>query len=168
MASVLGSEFGEKVLLMKVTKGKMMAELRSKWDCGIFVGMRPRSNEIWVATAERTWKVRSVRRLPEDVRRSSDSVNFVRRSMWIRFQGDEQADGEIPEGNAVGLPPQETKNDQAPQGPTVVKKRQEPREFYITKMDGEKHGDTLGCPGCGSLVRGVGKKPHTAECRERF
>ena len=37
--------------------------------------------------------------------------------MWSRFQGDEQADGEIPEGKAVELPPQETKIDQ----------------FYITK-----------------------------------
>ena len=57
-----------------------MAKLRSMWDYGIFVGVRPRSNETWVATAERTWKVRSVRRLPEDVRWSSDSVKWVRRS----------------------------------------------------------------------------------------
>ena len=91
VASVLGLEFGEKVLFMKTTNGKMMAKLRSKWDYGIFVGVRPRSNEIWVATEERTWKVRSVRRLPEDARWSSDSVTWVRRTMWNRFQGDEQA-----------------------------------------------------------------------------
>ena len=74
---------------------------------------------------------------------SSDSVNWVRRTMWNRFQGDEQADGEIPEGQAVDLPPQGTKIDQAPQGLTIVMKRQVPREFYS-------------------------KQPHTAECRERF
>ena len=133
VASVLGLEFGEKVLFMKTTKGNMMAKLRSKWDYGIFVGVRRRSNEIWVATEERTWKVRSVRRLPEDARWSSDSVTWVRRTMWNRFQGDEQADGEIPEGKAVELPPQETKIDQAPQGLTIITKRQVPREFYITK-----------------------------------
>ena len=166
VASVLGLEFGEKVLFMKTTKGKMMAKLRSKWDYGIFVGVRPRSNEIWVATEERTWKVRSVRRLPEDARWSSDSVTWVRRTMWNRFQGDEQADGEIPED--VELPPQETKIDQAPQGLTTITKRQVPREFYITKKDAENHGYTRGCPGCGSWFRGVGKQPHTAECRERF
>ena len=33
VASVLGLEFGEKVLFMKTTKGKMMAKLRSR--CGI-------------------------------------------------------------------------------------------------------------------------------------
>ena len=41
VASVLGLEFVEKVLFMKTTKGKMMAKLRSKWDYGIFVGVRP-------------------------------------------------------------------------------------------------------------------------------
>ena len=35
-------------------------------------------------------------------------------------------------------------------------------------MDAENHGYTRGCPGCGSWFRGVGKQPHTAECRERF
>ena len=47
MAPVLGLEFGEKVIFMKATKENMMAKLRSKW------GVRPRSNEIWVATAGR-------------------------------------------------------------------------------------------------------------------
>ena len=122
------------------------------WD---FVGVRPKSNEIWAATEKRTWKVRSVRRLPEDARWSSDSVTWVRRTMWNRFQGDEQADGEIPEGKAVELPPQETKIDQAPQGLTIITKRQVPREFYITKKDAENHGYTRGClvrklvPWCG-------------------
>ena len=88
--------------------------------------------------------------------------------MWNRIQGDEQADGEIAEGKAVELPPQETKIDQAPQGLTKITKRQVTREFYITKKDAESHGYTRGCPGCGSWFRGVGKQPHTAECRKRF
>ena len=62
--------------------------------------------------------MRSVRRLPEDVRWSSDSVNWVLRTMWNRFQGDELADGEIPEGKASELPPQETKIDKAPRSDT--------------------------------------------------
>ena len=168
VASVLGLEFGEKVLFMKAAKGKLMAKLRSKWDYGIFVGVRPRSNEIWVATAEKTWKVRSVRRLPEDVRWSWDTVRWVRRTMWNRFQGDEKADGDIPEGKAVEIQGEGMRDGQAPQGLTIITKRQAPREFYITKKDAEKHGYTRGCPGCGSWFRGVGKQPHTADCRERF
>ena len=39
---------------MMATNAQMMAKLRSKWDSEIFVGVRSRSNEIWVATAERT------------------------------------------------------------------------------------------------------------------
>ena len=70
---------------------------------------------------------------------SSDSVTWVRRTMWNRFPADEQADGEIPEGKAVELPPQETKIDHAPQGLTIITKRQVPREFYITKKDAENH-----------------------------
>ena len=95
-------------------------------------------------------------------------MNWVRRTMWNRFQGDEQADGEIPEGKAVESPPQEMKIDQAPQGLTIVTKRQVPKEFYITKQDSENHGYTRGCPGFGSWFRGVGKQPHMAECREKF
>ena len=138
-------------LFMKATKGSMMATMRSKWDYGIFVGGRPRSNKICVATAERTWKVRSVRRLPEDVRWSSDSVNYVRRTVWNRFQGDEQADGEIPEGKAAELPPQETKNDQAPRGLRY-------RESSTSQKKTLRSTDTLV----------VALQPRTAECRERF
>ena len=87
---------------------------------GIFVGVRPRSNEIWVATMKRTWKVRPVRRPAEVVRWLSDSEIWASRTMWNRFQGD----GDIPEGKAVESPPQEVKPDQAPQERTIVTKRQ--------------------------------------------
>ena len=161
VASLLGLEFGE-------TRGKMMAKLRSTLDCGIFPGVRLRSNEFWVATVTRTWKVRPVRRLPEVDRWSSDSVKWVSRTLWNRFQGDEQADGDIPEGKAVESPPQEVKTDHAPQERTITTKRQVLREFYINRKDAEKHGYTRGCPVCGSWFRGVGKQPLTAEWWERF
>ena len=64
--------------------------------------------------------------------------------MWNRFQGDEQADGEIPEGKAVEIPPQETKINQALQGLTLITKRQVPREFFITEKDAENHRYTRG------------------------
>ena len=127
VASVLGLEFGVKVLFIQANKWKIMAELRSKWE---FVGVRPRSNEIWVATAERIWKVRSVRRLPEDV-------------PWLavglcemgRFQGDRQADGDIPEDKAAEIPPQEMQDYQGTPCLTIATKRQVSREVYIN-MEG--------------------------------
>ena len=43
-----------------------------------------------------------------------------------------------------------------------------PREFYITIEDAKKHKYTRGCGGCTSFNRGLGRQPHTVECRERF
>ena len=163
-ASVLGLEFGEKVLFMKKEKGKTLAKLRSKWDYGIFVGVRVRSNEIWVATREKTLKVRSVRRLPEEARWSADTVKWVRHTMWNKFVGDEEADGDIPEGKGV-----EAQGVVEPkEGVTIVTKDRAPRDFYITKANAEQYGYTKGCPGCSSWFRGGGRQPHTAACRERF
>ena len=47
-------------------------------------------------------------------------------------------------------------------------REKEPREFYISKSDAEKHGYTRGCGGCSSWFRGLGRQPHTEECRKRF
>ena len=43
-----------------------------------------------------------------------------------------------------------------------------PRDFYISKKDGEKHGFSKGCGGCSSWFRGLGRQPHTEACRARF
>ena len=54
-------------------------------------------------------------------------------------------------------------------GPTIINtKAKAPREFYIKKEDAEKHGYTRGCGGCSSWFRGLGRQPHSEECRERF
>ena len=66
-ATVLGLEFGEKVLYKVRTEAKM-AKLRSRWEYGIFIGVRQRSHEIWIATPDKTFAVRSVRRIPEEER----------------------------------------------------------------------------------------------------
>lgn len=46
--TVVGLELVEKVLWTK-NKGGKQAKLRSRWGQGIFVGVRKRSGEIWVA-----------------------------------------------------------------------------------------------------------------------
>jgi hypothetical protein len=60
-ATVLGIEFGEK-LVWKKKSGQKMNKINSKWEFGIFVGVRQRSGEIWVATPDGIHKARSVRR----------------------------------------------------------------------------------------------------------
>ena len=66
-ATVLGMEFGEKVLY-KVKREAKQAKIRSRWEYGIFVGVRPKSGEVWIATTDATFSVRSVRRLPVEQR----------------------------------------------------------------------------------------------------
>ena len=82
-ATILGLEFGEKVLYKVRTEAKM-AKLRSRWEYGIFIGVRQRSHEIWIATPDKTFAARSVRRIPEEERWGNDCVTWVRRPMWNR------------------------------------------------------------------------------------
>ena len=50
-ATVLGIEYGEKVLYKVKAKAKM-DKINTRWEFGIFVGIRPRSGELWAATKE--------------------------------------------------------------------------------------------------------------------
>ena len=47
-ATVVGLEFGEKVLWKKVG-GSRAEKFRGRWEYGIFIGVRRRSGEFWVA-----------------------------------------------------------------------------------------------------------------------
>ena len=49
--TVLVLEFGEKFMCKKKPKIKM-DKISSRWEYGIFLGVRPRSGELWVATDE--------------------------------------------------------------------------------------------------------------------
>ena len=96
-ATVIGLEFGEKILWRK-KKGDRMAKLRSRWSFGIFLGVRRKSGEMWVATKTgEIVKVRAVKRIPVETRWSGDCVEWVRHTPWNRYKGDPDADGEIPE-----------------------------------------------------------------------
>ena len=46
--TVLGLEFGEKVLY-KMKAGAKMGKIEDRWKHGIFVGVRKRSNELWIS-----------------------------------------------------------------------------------------------------------------------
>ena len=99
-ASVMGVEFGEKVMYKKRFKTKM-AKIEPRWEKGIFVGIRVQSGEFWVATSGGVKKTRSVRRLAPQDRWSEDSMKWVRHVPWHLYRGDEGADGDIPEEQLV-------------------------------------------------------------------
>ena len=163
-SKVLGVHFGEKVLYKTRVEAKL-SKIRPRWEYGVFVGARPASGELWIATKDKTVAVRSIRRLPVEQRWGPDCVQWVRRTLWNRYKDDAGADGELPEEV-----PQATAPDLEPRGGGVVYVTRDaaPRDFYIRRADAEKHGYTRGCGGCASWFRGLGKQPHTAACRERF
>ena len=75
--TVLGIEFGEKVLYT-IQEGPKMAKTEARWEHGIFVGIRRRSNELMIATKDGVVFVRSAKRIPVERRWGEDCVNWVR------------------------------------------------------------------------------------------
>ena len=153
--------------MWKVRPKQKMNKINSRWEYGIFVGVRPRSGEVWVATREGLEKVRSVRRIPFEDRWGDDCINWVKHAPWNRYKGDEDADGEIPEEKLA----EDVEIERPERGmkEVIVKMREVvPREFQIRKEDAEKHGYTRGCAGCSSWFRGLGRQPHNDACRRRF
>ena len=51
---ITGLEFGEKVLF-RHKGGTKLPKLESRWEKGIFVGIRRRSQEVMVSTIEGIW-----------------------------------------------------------------------------------------------------------------
>ncbi|MEC8428647.1 MAG: hypothetical protein VXZ35_09485, partial [Pseudomonadota bacterium] len=160
---MVGLEFGEKVLF-KLQAGAKIQKINPRWEYGIFVGLRRRSNEILVARPEGITAVRSVRRIPFEKRRGVDCLNWVQWAPWNKHKGDVEEDGEIPEG----VPADEAVETGGEQKIFIETRERAPRDFYLTKKEAEKHGYTRGCGGCNSWFRGLGRAPHTPACRERF
>ena len=75
-AKLLGIEFGEK-LMWKVRPKDKMEKLNPRWEYGIFIGVRRRSGELWIATEDGLKKVRSVRRIPSEQRWSKGCLEWA-------------------------------------------------------------------------------------------
>jgi hypothetical protein len=151
--TVLGLEFGEKVLY-KVKPKEKMEKINARWEHGIFVGIRKRSNEIWIAIKDSVIAVRSVKRLPVERRWNVENLEWVNRVPWNKYKDARDADGDMPEG----VPAREIPESSGTGNPIVIETRRKvPREFYIKQEDAEKHGYTRGCAGCSSWFKGLGR-----------
>ena len=118
-ATVLGIEFGEK-LLYKVRPKEKMEKINARWEYGIFVGVRRRSGELWISMKDKIIAVRSVRRIPKEERWGEDCVKWVKRVLWNRYKGDDFADGDVPEELKVDPP---TAPEVIPRGPIIIETR---------------------------------------------
>ena len=141
--TVLGMEFGEKAL-HKVEKGQKMEKLNSRWDYGIIVGIRRRSDEITVTNQEGIIDARSVRRISVERRWSEDCVNWVRWAAWNKYRDAEDADGDVPEG----VPTDEVRRLQGERIVFIESRGKAPRQFHTFQQDVIKYGHTSGCGGC--------------------
>ena len=95
-----------------------------------------------ISMPEGVWAVRSVKRVPKEMRWGDDCVNWV---PWRRYKDAEDMDGEVPEGVLA----EEVIDRKAPRSAKMeVQVRSEvPRKFYITQRDAEQYGLTRGCGG---------------------
>ena len=161
--TILGLEFGEK-LMYKLKRGPKLEKIKDRWEHGIFLGVRRKSNELWIGTREGIKSVRSVKRIPIEQRWGEDNVNWIQWAPWRRYKDAVEADGDLPEGV-----PAEELIEAKNRGTRIIETRKRaPREFYISKKNADDYGYTRGCGGCTSWHRGLGRQPHTPECRERF
>ena len=54
-----------------------MAKIKSRWDLGIFVGVRARSGEFIISTQEGLVHCRSLRRVPFKERWTLDTLRWI-------------------------------------------------------------------------------------------
>ena len=131
--TVLGIEFGEKVLFKKKRGDRKNEFLPARCDFGIFLGARAKSNEILVCTLDGLEYARGIHRLNDMSRRwGPDNTEWVKWAPWDSYSGDLRADGDVPEG----VPVDETeRRDSAGETVYIDVSEKVPRDFRITQRD---------------------------------
>ena len=162
--TVLGVEFGEKVLYKVHTHDKM-EKISPRLEFYIFVGVRRTSGEVWIATRDKLQCARSIRRIPVEQRWGDDCLSWVQGVPWNLYKDAPDADGDLPEG-IILVEPRDVASGSGDRVIVVETKSKPPREFQIRLEDAKKHGYTSWCGGCSSWFRGLARQPHTEACRE--
>eukprot|EP00973_Karenia_brevis_P048619 6749798-Karenia_brevis.AAC.1 len=163
--TVVGIELGEKVLYMRMV-GAKMEKIKSNLEYGIYVGVNRRSNELLIADEEGTRRVRSRRRIPKEEKWSEDNLKGVKWAPWTRYEGDEEADGEMPEGVKDEERKEKDEKQQEVGGRKdrvvyVDTRGKIQRNFKISKEDVDRWKATTGCFECSALKRGMACQPHS-------
>ena len=168
-ATVLGLEFGEKVLWKHNGGTAKMEKINARWSHGLFVGVRVRSSELIVfdQDTKEVKTVRTVRRVPEEQRWSADNLAWVQSVPWNAGQGDAEADGELPEfdvkhGPGRRLTPGEVEEVQTKENLDIV------HRAHLRRADFDRFGFTDRCAGCSAMIRGLKPQPHVEHCRRRM
>jgi hypothetical protein len=144
--TVLGLEFGERVLWKYGQHGNFQNKLSARWGYGLFVGVRWVSNELIVMDkdTQKVKYVRTVRRVPEQQRWQVGDLEWVRSAPWNTGIEDAVADGDAPEfdfkhGPGTMLTESEI---EGLRGQEVTKNI---HRAHLKKTDFEKYGYTDRC-----------------------
>ena len=136
------------------------------WGDGVYLGIKGTSGEIIVGTKDGVWKTRTISRKPKEYRWCQTNIELIGGVPW-RTNADgeeEEADGAMPD-EVIHI---EAKQMEPEEAEETKSKIEVPRSFMIRKADLEKHGYTSKCPGCQASIRGVTRRFHSVECRERL
>ena len=153
--------FGETVEFLK--RGH---KFESRWQQGIFLGVKDNTTEKIVGNGSGVFTVQSIRRKSGDDKYNLEILQSVTAVPW-----DPQATrDDVPEGPRPAIVAGEPAEPLAQ--PVVVQapKPKTSRRLYITKRDLEKYGYTAGCPACDGVQ--IGNRStgvhHNDMCRERI
>ena len=153
--------FGETVEFLK--RGH---KFESRWQQGVFLGVKDNTTEKIVGNGSGVFTVQSIRRKSGDDKYNLEILQSVTGVPW-----DPQATrDDVPEGPrpaiVAGGPAEPLAQPVVVQAP----KPKTSRRLYITKRDLEKYGYTAGCPACDGVQ--IGNRStgvhHNDICRERI
>jgi hypothetical protein len=134
----------------------------SRWEEGVFIGVREESGEIIIGTEKGVIKARAFRRKGSEKERwSQEHVKSIGGVPWEPIPGREG----IEIKSSVNLPRDETEIKETEHG---VEKEVIRRRLKITKEDVKRFSMTPGCKGCVAVNRGGQAVNHSESCRARI
>ena len=153
-------EFGETIMFLRA-KSVGKDKYDSRWETGVWIGIREESGEHIIGTETGVLKARSIRRKAREEERWN-------KQLFDKFQGVPWKPVPGRDGDAIRV------RASIPETRPVEKSKQldveetSRRRVRITKEMIEKYGITRKCQGCTAINRGIAKQPHNKACRARL
>ena len=116
-------------------------KLDTRWEDGVFAGVREEPGEIYVMSTEGVRSVRSYKRRPEEERWNQEEFSQVVGTPWEPEPGRHQV--EIKANFSM-------KDDEVDEKVELQSRTFQPRGIYIRREDvrDKRYGITPGCRGC--------------------
>jgi len=151
--------FGECIWWMR-PESKGEQKLETRWENGVYLGVRTESGEIIVGNQEGVVKVRTFAVRPRGEQWILEELTQLKGTPWEPIPGR----GRIELKSRVHIPTDTDGNElKEPEA-----RKEQIRRLKIRREDVIKYGITLGCPGCRAVNREVKGVNHNEKCRVRL